>query len=103
MPRGRCFQPADQGVGQTWRSQEGDPMSISNATQGRVGPRNLPPFRSDHVGSLLRPRELVEARAARKAGTLSAEALRVVEDRCIAAAIRKQEDCGLRAATDGEY
>ena len=78
-------------------------MSMSNATQGRVGPRNLPPFRADHVGSLLRPRELVEARAARKAGTLSAEALRAVEDRCIEAAIRKQEELGLRAATDGEY
>jgi 5-methyltetrahydropteroyltriglutamate--homocysteine methyltransferase len=78
-------------------------MSMSNATQGRVGSRNLPPFRADHVGSLLRPRELVEARAARKAGTLSPEALRAVEDRCIQAAIRKQEELGLRAATDGEY
>src|ERR1700733_2391529 len=103
MARHRCFQPAVQGVGQTGGSQEGDPMSMSNATQGRVGPRNLPPFRADHVGSLLRPWELVEARAARKAGTLSAEALRAVEDRCIQAAIRKQEELGLRAATDGEY
>ena len=72
-------------------------MSMSSATQGQVGPRSLPPFRADHVGSLLRPRELVEARAARKAGTLSAEAVRAVEDRCIEAAIHKQEDAGLRA------
>ena len=78
-------------------------MSSSSATEARVGPRSLPPFRADHVGSLLRPRELVQARAARKAGTLSADALRAVEDRCIAAAIRQQEDLGLRAATDGEY
>lgn len=78
-------------------------MSMSSATKDRVGPRNLPPFRADHVGSLLRPRELVEARAARKAGTLSADALRAVEDRCIGTAIRKQEEIGLRAATDGEY
>jgi 5-methyltetrahydropteroyltriglutamate--homocysteine methyltransferase len=78
-------------------------MSTSGATQVHVGPRSLPPFRADHVGSLLRPRALAEARAARKAGTLSADALREVEDRCIAAAIRKQEDLGLRAATDGEY
>jgi 5-methyltetrahydropteroyltriglutamate--homocysteine methyltransferase len=55
------------------------------------------------VGSLLRPRELVEARAARKAGTLSVDALLAVEDRCIETAIRRQEDLGLRAATDGEY
>ena len=78
-------------------------MSTSSATQVRVGPRSLPPFRADHVGSLLRPRELAEARAARKAGTLSPDALRAVEDRCIEAAIRKQEELGLRAATDGEY
>ena len=75
----------------------------TTATQVRVGPRSRPPFRADHVGSLLRPRELVEARAARKAGTLSADALRAVEDRCIEAAIRRQEELGLRAATDGEY
>src|SRR5277367_5703288 len=103
MPQSSCFQPAAQGVGQALQRQEGDPMSMSSATQGRAGPRSLPPFRADHVGSLLRPRELVEARAARKAGTLSADALRAVEDRCIEAAIRRQEDLGLRAATDGEY
>ena len=64
--------------------------------------RARPPFRADHVGSLLRPRELAEARAARKAGRLSAEALRAVEDRTIAAAIARQEEIGLRAATDGD-
>jgi 5-methyltetrahydropteroyltriglutamate--homocysteine methyltransferase len=78
-------------------------MSSSTATQSRVGPRNQPPFRADHVGSLLRPRELAAARAQRKAGTLSADELRAIEDRCIEAAIRKQEELGLRAATDGEY
>jgi len=78
-------------------------MSSSTMTQSQVGPRNIPPFRADHVGSLLRPRELAAARAQRKAGALSAEELRAVEDRCIEAAIRKQEEIGLRAATDGEY
>jgi 5-methyltetrahydropteroyltriglutamate--homocysteine methyltransferase len=63
----------------------------------------MPPFRADHVGSLLRPKVLQEARAQWKAGTLPQDALRDVEDRCIAAAIAKQEDIGLRAATDGEY
>ncbi|MDR3538422.1 MAG: 5-methyltetrahydropteroyltriglutamate--homocysteine S-methyltransferase [Acetobacteraceae bacterium] len=65
--------------------------------------RVRPPFRADHVGSLLRPRPLQAARAAWKAGQLDGDALRAVEDRCIAAAIAKQEEIGLRAATDGEY
>ena len=78
-------------------------MSTSRATQQQAGPRTVPPFRADHVGSLLRPPELAVARAERKAGTLSAEALRAVEDRCIGQAIRRQEELGLRAATDGEY
>ncbi len=65
--------------------------------------RVRPPFRADHVGSLLRPVELRQARAARAAGGLSAAALRAVEDRCIANAIAEQKSLGLRAATDGEY
>jgi 5-methyltetrahydropteroyltriglutamate--homocysteine methyltransferase len=66
-------------------------------------PRTTPPFRADHVGSLLRPKVLREARAKWKDGMLPLEALREVEDTCIAAAITRQEDIGLRAATDGEY
>ena len=52
----------------------------SSVTQAGVkaGPRSRPPFRADHVGSLLRPRELAKARAAHKAGSLPAEALRAV-------------------------
>ena len=42
--------------------------------------RNTPPFRADHVGSLLRPRKLIEARAARKRGDIAAEQLRAAED-----------------------
>ena len=72
-------------------------------TAATIAPRTRPPFRADHVGSLLRPPELRQARAAHKAGTLTAADLRAVEDRCITAAIRKQEAIGLRAATDGEY
>ena len=79
-------------------------MSSSTTQSARpAGARSRPPFRADHVGSLLRPRELQQARAAWKAGTLPPDKLREVEDRCIAAAIRKQEEIGLRAATDGEY
>ncbi len=66
-------------------------------------PRRRPPFRADHVGSLLRPPRLREARAARAGGRIDAAALRAIEDECVAAAIRQQEAIGLRAATDGEY
>ncbi len=65
--------------------------------------RTRAPFRADHVGSLLRPIRLREARAARALGDISAEALREVENTCIREAIAKQESIGLRAATDGEY
>jgi len=65
--------------------------------------RTRPPFRADHVGSLLRPRELREARAQAKAGTITPSRLREVEDRCIRAAVARQESIGLRGVTDGEY
>ena len=62
-----------------------------------------PPFRADHVGSLLRPAELREARAKAKAGALMRAELHEVEDRCIRATVAKQESIGLRGVTDGEY
>jgi 5-methyltetrahydropteroyltriglutamate--homocysteine methyltransferase len=62
-----------------------------------------PPFRADHVGSLLRPPELQEARAKAKAGALDASALREVEDRAIRDAVARQEAIGLEAITDGEF
>src|SRR5712691_5115579 len=61
------------------------------------------PSRADHVGSLLRPVALREARAQHAAGTLSAEAFRQIEDRYIREAIDMQEEIGLQAVTDGEY
>jgi 5-methyltetrahydropteroyltriglutamate--homocysteine methyltransferase len=64
--------------------------------------RTTPPFRADHVGSLLRPPELVAARARFAAGELSPAQLREVEDAAIAAAVAMQEDVGLKLATDGE-
>ncbi|MFT8245380.1 5-methyltetrahydropteroyltriglutamate--homocysteine S-methyltransferase [Roseomonas sp. BN140053] len=66
-------------------------------------PQGKPPFRADHVGSLLRPPELRDARVARAENRLDAAALREVEDRCIRDAIAKQQEIGLRAVTDGEY
>jgi methionine synthase II (cobalamin-independent) len=66
-------------------------------------PRTTPPFRADHVGSLLRPKELLAARAQAEQGTLSAEALRAIEDRCIRDVVKLQEDVGLEGVTDGEF
>ena len=65
--------------------------------------RTTPPFRADQVGSLLRSPSLKEARAKRERGELTAGQLKDVEDREIASVIRKQEDVGLLAATDGEF
>jgi len=62
-----------------------------------------PPFRADHVGSLLRPKELLEARRRHDEGGLSAEALREVEDRSIREIVRMQEQVGLQSITDGEH
>ncbi len=66
-------------------------------------PQEAAPFRADHVGSFLRPEALKEARAKRERGEITAEALKSVEDREIAAVIRKQEEVGLKLATDGEF
>jgi 5-methyltetrahydropteroyltriglutamate--homocysteine methyltransferase len=65
--------------------------------------RTKPPFRADHVGSLLRPAALKEARARHERGEIDADALRATEDSAIAAVIRKQEEVGLKSATDGEF
>jgi 5-methyltetrahydropteroyltriglutamate--homocysteine methyltransferase len=65
--------------------------------------RQTPPFRADHVGSFLRPKKLLDARDAHKAGALSASALRAVEDEAIRGIVRYQEDLGLRGITDGEF
>jgi methionine synthase II (cobalamin-independent) len=66
-------------------------------------PRIKPPFRADHVGSLLRPAALKEARGKRERGEIAAEELKTIEDREIETVIRKQEAAGLRSVTDGEF
>src|SRR5713226_3307581 len=62
-----------------------------------------PPFRADHVGSLLRPQALHAARARHKKGEIDQAALRAVEDKCIKEAVKLQEEVGLQAVTDGEF
>jgi 5-methyltetrahydropteroyltriglutamate--homocysteine methyltransferase len=65
--------------------------------------RATPPFRADHVGSLLRPAALKEARARRAKGEITAAELVAVEDREIERVIKKQDEVGLEAITDGEF
>ncbi|MFL6036991.1 MAG: 5-methyltetrahydropteroyltriglutamate--homocysteine S-methyltransferase [Gaiellaceae bacterium] len=78
-------------------------MSDEAPTAVAAGPRTKPPFRADHVGSLLRPPRLHEARDDFAAGRIDADALREVEDEAIRDIVRKQEDAGLQSATDGEF
>src|SRR5580700_9009217 len=66
-------------------------------------PKNKPPFRADVVGSILRTAPLKEARAKREKGAISTAQLAEVEDREIEKIIKKQEEVGLKVATDGEF
>ncbi len=65
--------------------------------------RSTPPFRADHVGSLLRPPDLLAARERFAAGAIDATRLRAIEDEAIAAAVAMQSEAGLQSATDGEF
>jgi len=76
---------------------------MSTVTEATVTLRTRPPFRADHVGSILRTAPLKDARAKHAAGEISDAALKEVEDREIEKIIKKQEDIGLKLATDGEF
>jgi 5-methyltetrahydropteroyltriglutamate--homocysteine methyltransferase len=65
--------------------------------------RIKPPFRSDHVGSLLRPKEVLQAREDLERGRIAADELRLIEDEAVRRVVKMQEDVGLRGITDGEY
>lgn len=65
--------------------------------------RTAPPFRADHVGSLLRPPELLKSREDFAENRITSEELRAVEDEAIREAVKKQEEVGLQSATDGEF
>jgi 5-methyltetrahydropteroyltriglutamate--homocysteine methyltransferase len=65
--------------------------------------RTTPPFRADHVGSLLRPQKLHQAREDYTGGRITAEELRKVEDEAIRDVVQMQHDVGLQSATDGEF
>jgi 5-methyltetrahydropteroyltriglutamate--homocysteine methyltransferase len=68
-----------------------------------VGARTRPPFRADHVGSLLRPQRLLDAREQFAQGRIPADELRAAEDAAVRDVVRKQEEVGLQSATDGEF
>ncbi|MFL6015961.1 MAG: 5-methyltetrahydropteroyltriglutamate--homocysteine S-methyltransferase [Gaiellaceae bacterium] len=78
-------------------------MSDEAPTAVAARRRTKPPFRADHVGSLLRPPRLHQARDDFANGRIDAEALREIEDAAIREIVRKQEDVGLHAVTDGEF
>jgi len=78
-------------------------MHSETATATRAGRRTTPPFRADHVGSLLRPPELLQARDDAAAGRIDADELRAIEDEAIRRIVAKQEEIGLQSATDGEF
>jgi 5-methyltetrahydropteroyltriglutamate--homocysteine methyltransferase len=78
-------------------------MEQETTTAVATAQRTKPPFRADHVGSLLRPPRLLQAREDFAAGRIDAATLRTCEDEAIREIVRKQEDAGLHSATDGEF
>jgi 5-methyltetrahydropteroyltriglutamate--homocysteine methyltransferase len=78
-------------------------MAPTTEPQVASGRRTKPPFRADHVGSLLRPRRLLDARADLAKGSITPEQLRTIEDEEIRKVVRMQRDVGLQSATDGEF
>ena len=89
-----------------WSESKGGAfMTASNTAvvPERTAKRSKPPFRADHVGSLLRPKHLLEAREKLDKGEISAAELRHVEDEAIRHAVKRQEDVGLKSITDGEF
>jgi 5-methyltetrahydropteroyltriglutamate--homocysteine methyltransferase len=93
-------------MAKAWMAGTSPAMRLMEVAQHqRVSPmqRTNPPFRADHVGSLLRPAALKQARAKRAKGEIGDADLKAVEDREIEQVIRKQEEVGLKLATDGEF
>jgi 5-methyltetrahydropteroyltriglutamate--homocysteine methyltransferase len=84
-----------------WRGASGHAMNRKCCEETSMAPR--PPFRADHVGSLLRPAYLHEARESAQKGAITREALRQSEDRAIREAVALQESVGLQSVTDGEF
>ena len=65
--------------------------------------KTAPPFRAEHVGSLLRPKELVQKRYDVNEGKCSAEELKPLEQEAVKQVVKMQQDCGFKAVSSGEY
>jgi 5-methyltetrahydropteroyltriglutamate--homocysteine methyltransferase len=85
------------------RSRTGHARDRPRRVGRGMASRTTPPFRADHVGSLLRPPEVHQARADHAAGRIGDDELRAVEDDAIRQVVADQEGTGLRSATDGEF
>src|SRR5262249_42070757 len=96
----RCCLRQDESDGRRRRDRA---AGAEQAVGASMTQRTKPPFRADHVGSLLRSAALKEARAKREKGEITPEELKAIEDREIEALISKQEATGLKSITDGEY
>ena len=66
-------------------------------------PKRSPPFRAEHVGSLLRPQELVQKRYDVAAGKAQPDELVPLEKKAVAEVVKFQQDCGLKVVSSGEY
>jgi 5-methyltetrahydropteroyltriglutamate--homocysteine methyltransferase len=76
---------------------------MSATTEQETGRRTSPPFRADHVGSLLRPPQLLQGREDFQAGRIQSDELKAIEDQAIRDVVRMQQEVGLQSATDGEF
>src|SRR5262249_37695778 len=85
------------------RNRDKEPQNPCARGDAAMTARTKPPFRADHVGSILRSAAIKDARAKHEAGTLTDAQLKEVEDREIDKVIKNQEEIGLKLATDGEY
>src|ERR1700742_1798480 len=85
------------------REESGNQQRQGTDRRRPMTARTKPPYRADHVGSILRSATIKDARAKHEAGKLSDAELKAVEDREIDTIIKKQEDIGLKLTTDGEY
>jgi 5-methyltetrahydropteroyltriglutamate--homocysteine methyltransferase len=69
----------------------------------QITPNGRPPFRADHIGSLLRPQQLRQAFRAHAAKEMTDADFRAAQDAAIRYAVKLQEECGLQVVTDGEF
>ena len=79
------------------------PADRTKGEDGLMSTRLTPPFRADHVGSLVRPQALIDARTARENGEIPADELLRIQQAAIREVVKRQEDIGLKSVTDGEF